>query len=79
MGWNHQLDDLCSCYRLCIKYLLRNLENIEIWVEISSFDWWSFEVVQEAIRLVIIKYIWIFFIARICLANKAVTAFPCIP
>lgn len=58
----YQMYEDCSCYRLCIKYLLRNpgkkktIPSIDICFETSSFDWWSFEVVQEAIRLVIIKY-----------------------
>lgn len=46
----------CSCYRLCIKFLLRNPGKTIPSIDICFDDCWSFEVVQEAIWLVIIKY-----------------------
>lgn len=65
----YQMYDDCSCYfRLCIKYLFSEIREKKKQYPASTFAggnlqlWWSFEVVQEAIWLVIIKYAFDFFL-----------------
>ena len=81
----YQMYEDCSCYRLCIKYLLRNpgkkndtqhrhlLWNLQLWLVIIWSGAGSHSIGDHQIC------VWIFFSAMICIASRAITAFPCIP